>query len=127
MASERLNVLLSSLAEATSARRVTWAETSSAGRFRVSLANGLLDIEEETSPFRKSFPDLLPEKRPRNSYVVYVTGPAASKAVEAEFFEPTDPQFELVRGLYAAARNQALKIDEAIESMIGEVESRIGR
>jgi hypothetical protein len=127
MVSERLKVLLSSLAEATSDGQVAWAETSSAGRFRVSLSRAHLEIEEESTPSDEHVRKELGRKTSPNTYVVYIMGPSTSRAAEVEFFDPTDPDYDLVRSLYMAARNQALKIDDAIESMIGEVEKKVGK
>ena len=114
MAGEKLIHLIRSLKQATAEHRVQWKHPMnfSTPAFEIDLGEAGLVLEREAS------------EGSERSYSVAIKN-RSGQTVEIEFFEESgenEDHFPLVNELYMLARNDSLKVDELLETMIRAVD-----
>jgi hypothetical protein len=114
-AREKFINLLRKLLQATKMKRIVWSDTADENTFRLSFKNGMIHIGEVPNPV---FPSKLLTATLFNQN---------NTPIETIQFDADGPSEEgnLLRELYALARESALRPDDVLESVEAELDQRM--
>jgi hypothetical protein len=114
-AREKFTNLLRKLLQATKMRRVVWSDTADENTFRLTFDNGMIHIGEAPNPV---FPSKLLTATLFNQNNTPIETIKSGDDVPSE-------EGNLLRELYALARESALRPDDVLESVEAELEQRM--
>jgi hypothetical protein len=114
-AREKFINLLRKLLQATKMKRIVWSDTADENTFRLSFKNGMIHIGEVPNPV---FPSKLLTATLFNQN---------NTPIETIQFGPdgASEEVNLLRELYALARDSALRPDDVLESVEAELDQRM--
>jgi len=106
--------LLTAIRDATAHGRVTWSETLDEDTFRVILDRAVVRIGREYDEYANSIHVV--------ARLADKTGVVLDEISTANIED--DEVLSLLRAVYDMARSRVLKVDELLDSLISEVETR---
>jgi hypothetical protein len=114
-AREKFINLLRKLLQATKMKRIVWSDTADENTFRLSFNNGMIQIGEVPNPI---FPSKLLTATLFNQNNI---------PIETIKFgdDQANEEGNLIRELYALARESALRPDDVLESVEAELDQRM--
>ena len=117
----KIVTLLDGLVEATKDGRLQWSAGADE-KYRVSLGVAVLEIERERPWLLNSLKSGTGSS-PSYSYVTYLRSLDDDKVLDVEFFDPNNPDYEIAKNAYEAARKQVNNVDQILDAMISKVRS----